>query len=76
MRAALKVIDIISEWSGKVSSLLIYAGIFLLVYEVFLRYVFDSPTRWVYGTTQRLFAFFHIIGGAYVLLYRAHISMD
>lgn len=76
MRSALKAIDNISQWSGKVSCWVIYAGIACLVYEVGARYLFDAPTIWAHGTTQRIFAFYHIIGGAYALLYRAHINMD
>ena len=76
MRAALKVIDSTSEWSGKISSFLIYAGIFVLVYEVVARHLFNAPTIWAHGTAQRIFAFYYVIGGAYVSLYKAHVTMD
>ena len=76
MKAALRIIDTVSLWTGKYGSFLIYVGIALVMQEVVLRYVFNSPTIWGYGTYQRTFAFYHIIGGAYVLLCKAHINMD
>ena len=53
---ALKTIDRISEWSGRISCFVIYAGIACLVYEVGARYLFNAPTIWAHGTTQRIFA--------------------
>jgi TRAP-type mannitol/chloroaromatic compound transport system permease small subunit len=72
----LKGVDAISEWSGKGVAFLILAGIVILVWEVVSRYVFHHPTMWAHGTSQRLFATYYILAGAYVLRYNAHVTVD
>lgn len=74
--AVLKGIDAISEWSGKGIAYVILAGIVILVWEVVSRYGFDHPTMWAHGITQRLFAAYYILAGAYVLRYDRHVSVD
>ena len=32
-----------------------WPGVAVLVYEVVARYVFNAPTIWAHGTTQRIF---------------------
>ncbi len=76
LRSLLKVVDATSEWSGKIVSFLIFAGIAVLVYEVVLRYLFNAPTIWAHGMTQRLFAAYYILLGAYTLRQAAHVKID
>lgn len=76
MRRLLKIIDGISEWSGKLFSYLLWPGVAILIYEVVARHLFNAPTIWAHGTTQRIFAVYYFICGAYVSLYRDHITMD
>jgi TRAP-type mannitol/chloroaromatic compound transport system permease small subunit len=71
-----KVVDSISEWSGKGVSFLIFAGIGILALEVLLRYVFHRPTMWAHGSSQRLFAVYYVLAGAYVLRYNGHVTVD
>jgi TRAP-type mannitol/chloroaromatic compound transport system permease small subunit len=76
MKHLLKIIDGISEWSGKLFSYLLWPGVAVLIYEVAARHLFNAPTIWAHGTTQRVFAVYYFICGAYVSLYRDHIRMD
>ncbi|MCP4690943.1 MAG: TRAP transporter small permease subunit, partial [Desulfobacterales bacterium] len=76
MKKILKIIDGISEWSGKIFSYLLWPGVAVLVYEVVARYVFNAPTIWAHGTTQRIFAVYYFICGAYISLHGSHIRMD
>ena len=76
MRRLLAGIDATSEWTGKIFAYIIYAGLAVLVYELVARYLFNAPTMWGHGVSQRLFAVYYIIGGAYVLRHKGHISMD
>lgn len=75
-RSLLKIIDSISEWAGKCTSFLILPGIAVLAWEVISRYGFNQPTMWAHGTSQRFFAIYYILGGAYVLRYRDHVTVD
>jgi len=76
MAKVARIIDSISDWSGKLFGFLVYPGVLIIVYEVVVRYAFDAPTIWAYGTSQRIFAVYFVIGGAYALLYNAHIRVD
>jgi len=60
-----KVYDGIGWFSEKVSEgakWLIIAVILVTTYEVFMRYVLNSPTMWVWATTQMLGAAFIALG--------------
>lgn len=72
----LKSIDAISEWTGKCAAYIILPGIIILAWEVISRYAFNHPTMWAHGSSQRLFAVYYIIGGAYVLRYKDHVGVD
>ena len=76
MKRLLRIIDGISDWSGRIFAWLLWPGVVVLIYEVTARYLFDAPTIWAHGTTQRIFAVYYFICGAYISLNRAHINMD
>ncbi len=76
MKGLLKIIDSISEWSGKLFAFLLWPGVGVLVYEIGARHLFDAPTIWAHGTTQRIFAAYYFICGAYISLHLSHINMD
>jgi len=76
MKRLLKITDSISEWSGKIFAYLLWPGVAVLVYEVVARYLFNAPTIWAHGMTQRIFAVYYFICGAYISLHRSHINMD
>lgn len=71
----ISIINWISEQS-KIASFLIVAMIVILVAETIGRYAFNSPTQWGHETSQMLFGGFFMLGGAYVLRYRAHVNID
>ena len=48
----------------------------MLVYEVVARHLFNAPTIWAHGMTQRIFAAYYFICGAYISLHKSHINMD
>jgi len=72
----LKVIDCISEWSGKIVSFFIAAMMGIIVFEVVARYIFHRPTIWAHELSVMLFGTFVIIGGAYNLTSGGHVRMD
>jgi TRAP-type mannitol/chloroaromatic compound transport system permease small subunit len=72
----LKIIDNISIWSGKLVSIINPIVVFFVVYEIFLRYVFNAPTIWSNEAVVYLSGIGYLLGGAYSLYYRAHVSVD
>ena len=69
-------VDFFSEWSGKVVSYLLLAVIAATAFEIVSRYVFDSPTIWVYEFSLYCFGSYFMLVGAYALVHKAHVSMD
>jgi TRAP-type mannitol/chloroaromatic compound transport system permease small subunit len=76
MKRLFKIIDSVSKWSGVLFAYLLWPGVAVLVYEIVARYIFNAPTIWAHGTTQRIFAVYYFICGAYVSLHKDHIAMD
>lgn len=76
MQSIIKVIEGISEYSGKAASWIVYMGIFMLSLEVVSRYFFGSPTMWAHGYTQRLFGSYFVLIGAYTFIHQGHVRID
>lgn len=72
----LRGIDLLSEYTGKVFSFLIFAIVGLEVLEVFKRYILHSPTTWSWELATMLFGAHFIIGGAWVLKEGKHVRTD
>ena len=72
----IKIIDFISEYSGKLISFIVLPLTIFVAYDVFVRYIFDAPTNWVYEMTWMQNGSLFILGGAYVTLKKSHIRVD
>ncbi|UZD90371.1 TRAP transporter small permease subunit [Cognatishimia activa] len=73
---ALKVITGFNILIGQLVSLLIWAGIVVLCFEVIARYGFGQPTLWAHGYTQRIFGSYFVLIGAYTLIRKDHVRVD
>lgn len=76
MRRVLAAIDFLSEWSGKLVSVLIFFLVGVLLWDVTLRFVFNSPTIWAHELSVHFFGAYSILAGAYVLLHHQHVKID
>ena len=72
----LRIIDSVSDWSGRVVCYLILFLALIVGYEVVARYAFDSPTVWVNELSTMFFGTFIIMGGAYTAFKGGHVNMD
>ncbi len=72
----LKVIDNISEWCGRIASYVVIFILLTLAWEVLLRYVFNSPTIWVYEINSYVFCLYVAFSGAFTLLHNSHTNVD
>ncbi len=73
----LRIIDAISEWVGKITSFIIILMIVVVIWNVVMRYVFNSIAAWQHiSVCSRLLPVYVILGGAYTLLTKAHINVD
>ena len=72
----LRIVDVINEWVGKFVSLWIIPMIFIMVFEVFMRYGLKSPTVWGTELVSFLFAAYILMGGGYTHLHGDHVNMN
>lgn len=73
---AIKFIDSISIFTGRIVAWLILPMVGSLVYEVISRFGFDRPTVWAYDMTFMLYGSFFMLGAAYTLQRKGHIRTD
>ncbi len=76
MNRFISAMDAVSQYSGKWVAWVVYVGIAFLSLEVVLRYVFNSPTVWAHGYTQRLFGSYFVLIGAYTFVNKGHVRVD
>jgi TRAP-type mannitol/chloroaromatic compound transport system permease small subunit len=76
VKAVLRVIDLISDWTAKAVSWLAVALVLVLVFDVVERYVFGGATVWAYETGTMLGATIYVMGWAFVHRMREHIRVD
>lgn len=72
----LQWVDKLNIAVGRFVSYLIWIGMAIIVWEVIGRYVFNSPSVWAPGYTQRIFAGYFILIGAYTLIQGGHVRVD
>lgn len=72
----IRLIDSFNQITGKLVSYFVWAGMAIVVYEVIARYVFNAPSVWAPGYTQRVFAGYFILIGAYTLIKGGHVRVD
>jgi len=71
-----RIMDAISEHLGRCVAWIVCVGIVMLSAEVMLRYIFNSPTVWAHGYTQRLFGGYFVLIGSYTLVHKGHVRVD
>lgn len=76
IRAIVKVIDAISEWSGRIFSWFIVAIITLSLYEVFTRRLLGAPTIWTHEIIAYCFGAAVLLTIGYTLKHRVHANVD
>ena len=68
-------IDRIALFVGRVTMLLIVSMTAVMLYEVFLRYVFEAPTLWANELTLWIAGFVFLFSGLYAMQQRCHIRI-
>ncbi|MDH5355888.1 MAG: TRAP transporter small permease subunit [Gammaproteobacteria bacterium] len=76
MTRILHFIDSLSAWTGKTFAWCIVILTFSTCYEVFVRYVLDSPTVWAFDMSVQMYGSLFMMAGAYALSQDAHVRGD
>lgn len=69
-------IDTFNIKQGQVSALLALPLLLVVVYEVVMRYLFNSPTVWGFEATTFLYGMHFILGLAYCDILGGHVKVD
>jgi len=76
MQHLLFFIDKVSTWVGQAFSWLIVALTFLISWEVFSRYVLNSPNPWSFDLMIMMYGAAFMMAGAYTLAKNGHVRGD
>ena len=75
MKSLWRLINFVSQGTGKTFSLLYVIVVGVVCFEVISRYLFNAPTSWAQEMMQFLCGVAYLIGGAYALQQGAHVKM-
>ena len=76
LMSVVRVIDAVSDWSGRIFCWLIIPLVVSLTWEVVARYVFGAPTVWAFDVSYMLYGSFFMLGAGYALYRGGHIRTD
>ena len=71
-----RIIDGISEFTGKLSAWCLFLIGFFITYEVVMRYAFNAPTVWVDEISRVLQVWVVYLAAAYVLKHREMVTIE
>jgi TRAP-type mannitol/chloroaromatic compound transport system permease small subunit len=76
MKRLLDQIDLINKYVSNGVSFLFVPMTLIAMFEVVMRYVFDSPTTWAWDINVQCFCAIVVLGGAHTLQQGGHVIMD
>ncbi|MDP6218856.1 MAG: TRAP transporter large permease subunit, partial [Alphaproteobacteria bacterium] len=76
MRLIVGNIDILNNWVGRLTCLMLVPVIFAMIYEVVARKLFIAPTDWAYDTSRMFSGAMFMMGAGYALMRGVHIRAD
>lgn len=76
MQNLLLFIDRVSTWIGQFFSWLIVALTLMISWEVFSRYMLDSPHAWAFDVMSMMYGSLFMMAGAYTLSKNGHVRGD
>jgi TRAP-type mannitol/chloroaromatic compound transport system permease small subunit len=76
MNRFLFMIDRLSAWSGKAFAWTIVLLTLIVCYDVFARYLANSPTDWGFDAAYILYGVLFMMAGAYTLSRNGHVRAD
>lgn len=69
-------IDAFSRKQGEITSMLILPLLGVVIYEVIMRYAFNSPTSWGFEATAFLYGIHYMFGISYTDVKKGHVQVD
>ena len=72
----IRLIDALNEAVGRLVSVVAIVFALIIVFDVFMRYVLNDPTRWAFDVTKQLYGFYFVLLGGYALRHDSHVRVD
>ncbi len=76
MTRIIRAIERVSRWSGGLAALLVFVLVVLMLYDVFMRYVFNAPTLWGFEVSTWTMGAAFVLSIGYALAGDAHVRVD
>lgn len=76
LNSVARAIDAVSEWTGRLAAWLVLAMTLIIVYDVGMRYLFQSGSVMLQELQWHLFALVFLLGAAYTLKHGGHVRVD
>jgi TRAP-type mannitol/chloroaromatic compound transport system permease small subunit len=76
IRTFIRFVDKLNYWVARIVSWTVVLIMLATAYEVIRRYVFNSPTQWVFEFNYLVHGMYFMLMGAYVLAVRGHVNVD
>jgi TRAP-type mannitol/chloroaromatic compound transport system permease small subunit len=71
-----RAVTAVNAWIGRVMSYVVLILFALLLSDVIMRYLTESPIAWSAQASKLIFGVYAIIGGGYLLARRHHVNVD
>jgi TRAP-type mannitol/chloroaromatic compound transport system permease small subunit len=71
-----RAVTVTNVWIGRVMSYVVLILFVLLLSDVIMRYLTESPISWSAQSSKLIFGVYAIIGGGYLLARRDHVNVD
>ena len=71
-----KGIDAFTNKQGEITSMLIIPLLVVVVYEVVMRYGFNTPTTWGFEATAFIYGLHYMFGVSYTDVHDGHVRVD
>lgn len=66
----------VNDWVGENLAYLLFGFFLLILLQVALRYLFNSPTVWASELSQMLFGAYAVLAGGHILRTGGHVNVD
>lgn len=76
LNAITKGIDFLIEKQGQLTSFLIVPLLFIVLYEVLMRYAFNAPTVWGFEATAFAYGMHYMLGLSFMENAQGHVRVD
>lgn len=76
LNAITKGIDFVIEKQGQFTSFLIVPLLFIVLYEVLMRYAFNAPTVWGFEATAFAYGMHYMLGLSFMEHAEGHVRVD